>query len=73
MKVIAYTWNQAVVVVFPAYQSRLEKETEDAFIQRVIKKDVPKTANDVVIVEASSLPSRDKRAVWKIVGNKVVA
>jgi hypothetical protein len=44
------------VICYPMYDWKRPNETEDQFVQRVIAKDVPKSATDVRIVNAADIP-----------------
>lgn len=41
-------------------------ETEDEFLQRIIKKDVPSDATKIQIIDSAQLPSRKYRNAWRL-------
>ena len=74
MKVIVYTRpGGGLSIVRPAVEAMLAGESEDAFIQRVMAKDIPADASDVQILEPSAIPEdRAKRRAWRRSGTLVV-
>lgn len=73
MKKIIYTRpDGGLSVVHPAPQARLEGESEDGFLQRVLAKDVPSDAINVQIVEEEIVPAdRTFRNAWEADGSKI--
>lgn len=72
-KVIVYTQkNGRMAVCMPAPAGRLENESEDVWLARVIKRSVPSEVKDAKIIRASDLPKdRGFRDAWKHTGGKV--
>lgn len=72
MKALAFENGSGVSLVKPAPNSRLDDETEDAWLARVAERAVP-TGTAYVIVDEATLPQdRTTRAAWRIVDGAVV-
>ena len=67
MKKIIYTQpNGGLCVIHPFDAEQRKDESEDEFIARIAKKDVPPDATDVQIVDATAIPAdRTFRNAWK--------
>lgn len=60
-------------VVHPAPGAQAPGETEDDFISRLLKKDIPRGATQVTVVEERDLPKdRLTRDKWNLRDGKVV-
>lgn len=73
-KRIIYTpeGRATAAVVYPILSAKLEYETEDEFVERIMAKDVPAGTN-ATIVDESDIPSDNTfRDAWRCADGKVV-
>lgn len=72
MKTLAFENGSGVSLVRPAPASKLENETEDAWLARVAERSVPAGTAYVIVDEATLPQDRATRTAWRIVGGAVV-
>lgn len=72
MRVVYTRPDGGVSIVIPAEAARMEDESEDAFLARIVASNVPADASDVRIVDAADIPSdRTFRNAWIFDGSAI--
>lgn len=77
MKKIAYTeLDGSVSIVIPVAKTEIERIlgslTDEEYVNHVKEKSIPAHAQNVVDIDDLNIPStREFRAAWKLVGNKI--
>ena len=75
-KAIVFTkpGRDTMTIKYPQEAARLEGETDEAFLQRIIEKEIPQELHaSCVIVDIKDIPNtRENRNAWKVEGGKVL-